>query len=113
MLRFFCYARGRYYNEAFPVEINEDRDVAALREVIKEMTKPVFEGINAHALVLWKVSVLFSENLKEDVERLNLNRDKSLKSPDRLGDIFSSAALKEETRVQVVVDRPPLGEPSA
>ena len=113
MLRLFCYARGQYYNHIFPVEIKEDEDVSALREAIKEKTKHSFEGIGAHALVLWKVSVLFNENLKEDVERLNLNRDKSLKSPDRLGDIFSSAALKEETRVQVVVDRPPLGEPSA
>ena len=113
MLRLICYARGDHYNQAFTVQIKEDEDVSALRGAIKEKKKHAFKGVGAHTLVLWKVSVLFNENLKEDVERLNLDRDKSLKAFDGLLDIFSPAGLKEETRVQVVVDRPPLGEPSA
>jgi hypothetical protein len=36
MFRLFCYVRDDNYKQAFPVKIEEDEDVAALKNAIKE-----------------------------------------------------------------------------
>jgi hypothetical protein len=36
MFRLFCYVRDDHYKQAFPVKIEEDKDVAALKNAIKE-----------------------------------------------------------------------------
>jgi Crinkler effector protein N-terminal domain len=108
MLRLFCYVRGDHYKKAFPVKIEEDEDVAALKENIKEKAGQTFRDIDNKSLVLWKASVTYNKNLKENVERLDLDYDKSLEPLDTLSGIFSSEL--EKRSIHIVVDRPPLGE---
>jgi hypothetical protein len=105
MLRLFCYVRDEHYNQAFPVKIDEDEDVAALKEAIKAKKIKTFHEVDADSLVLWASSVPYNENLKENVERLNLDYDKSLQPLDSLSGIFSSELEKKS--IHVVVDNPP------
>ncbi|KAM6494879.1 hypothetical protein JOM56_009502 [Amanita muscaria] len=103
-LQLFCYVREDYYNHAFSVKIEEDEDVGTLKDFIKENTRPTFDHIPADALILWKVSVPFDRNLKENVEALNLVSDDKLQTVDILSDLFPSGSQKKT--VQVVVDHP-------
>lgn len=97
--------RDEHYNQVFPVKIDEDEDVAALKEAIKAKKRPEFDLVPADSLVLWASSVPYNENLKENVERLNLDYDKSLQPLDSLSGIFSSELEKKS--IHVVVDNPP------
>jgi hypothetical protein len=105
MLRLFCYVRDEHSNQAFEVKIGNDESVAALKEAIKAKKRPEFDHIPADSLVLWASSVPYNENLKENVERLNLDYDKSLQPLDSLSGIFSSELEKKS--IHVVVDNPP------
>jgi Crinkler effector protein N-terminal domain len=94
-------------DHSFRVKIEEDEDVAALKESIKEKAGQTFHDIDAKSLVVWAFSVPYNENLKENVELLDLDYDKSLKPLDSLSGIFFFFI---ENSIHVVVDRPPLGE---
>lgn len=106
MLRLFCYVRGDHYTQAFEVKIGKEESVAALKENIKEKAGQTFRDIDDKSLVLWKASVTYNKNLKENVELLDLDYDKSLEPLDSLSDIFSSELEKKS--IHVVIDRPPL-----
>ena len=108
MFSLFCYVRGDHYKQAFPVKIEEDEDIAALKKAIKEEKSKTFHEFEADSLVLWKTSVTYNTNLKENVERLDLDYDKSLEPLDHLLDIFSSDMEKKS--VHIVIDHPPPGE---
>src|ERR1700733_7977482 len=108
MLRIFCYVRDEHYKQAFAVKIEEDEDVAALKEAIKAKKSKSFHQVDADSLVLWASPVPYNEDLKENVERLNLDYDKSLQPLDSLSGIFSSELEKKS--IHVVVDSPPSGE---
>jgi hypothetical protein len=108
MLRLFCYVRGDHYTQAFEVKIGKEESVAALKENIKEKAGQTFRDIDDKSLVLWKASVTYNKNLKENVELLDLDYDKSLEPLDSLSDIFSSELEKKS--IHVVIDRPPLSE---
>ena len=97
------------YKQAFPVKIGKDEDVGTLKKYIKEEKRPLFDHIPADSLVLWKASVPFNENLKDDVKALHLVVGDSLQPPDILSlDVFR-LGLKKRT-VHIVVDRPLSGE---
>ncbi|KAM6494873.1 hypothetical protein JOM56_009496 [Amanita muscaria] len=104
MFKLLCYVREDDYNQAFPVRIEEDEDVGTLRKSIKEENRPKFDHIPAHSLVLWRVSVPFDQNLKENVEALNLVSNDKLQTVDIISDLFPSGP--QEKTVHVVVDRP-------
>ena len=94
--------------QAFEVEIGKAKSVSALREVIKEKTRPKFDDIPAASLSLWKASVPINRDLKKYVEALNLVDDDSLYSYEILSDIFSSGL--ERRSVHIIIDRPHSGE---
>jgi Crinkler effector protein N-terminal domain len=108
MFRLFCYVRGDHYQQAFEVKIGKEESVSSLKKAIKEEKSRFFHEIDADSLVLWSYSVSYNKNLKENVERLDLDYDKSLEPLDSLSDIFSSEL--EKKRVHVVIDRPAPGE---
>ena len=103
-----CYLRGDDYTRVLEVKIGGEESVAALKEAIKEKTRPDFDDIRADSLVLWKVSVPFNPSLPEDVERLNLIVENSLQPLDILQDVFPSGLVRKS--VHIVVDRPLAGE---
>jgi Crinkler effector protein N-terminal domain len=108
MFKLLCYVRGDPYTQAFYVKIEEDEDVAALKKAIKAKASQTFRDFDYKSLVIWKSFVTYDKNLKENVERLDLDYNKSLKPLDSLSDIFSSELEKKS--VHVIVERPPPGE---
>lgn len=108
MLRLFCYVRGDHYNQAFEVKIGKEESVSSLKEAIKEKKSKTYHEVDADSLVLWAFSVSYNESIKESVERLDLDYDKSLEPLDSLSDIFSSELEKKS--IHVVVDPPSLRE---
>ena len=108
MLRLLCYLRGDDRSNTFVVNIDEDEIVADLKDAIKEAQRPEFDDIPSVSLSLWKASVDYNENLKKEVEALNLVDDDSLQPPDILSEIFSSG-LKSNS-VHIIIDRPHSGE---
>ena len=65
---------------------------------------PIFNHIPVNSLVLWKSSIPFNRNLKEDVEALNLVDDNSLPPFEILSNVFPSVLGKET--IHIIVDRP-------
>jgi Crinkler effector protein N-terminal domain len=108
MFRLFCYVRGDDSNWAFKVEIGNEESVSALKEAIKEKKRPKFDHIPADSIFLWAFPIRYNENLRENVEWLDLDYHKLLEPLDSLSDIFSSKLEKKS--VHVIVDRPPPGE---
>ena len=105
MLNLFCYVRGNDSFSTFKVDINEDKTVDDLRDAIKEKKKPSFDNIPAGSLRLWKASSLhYNQNLKSDVEALNLVDGDMLQPVDILSDIFSFTL--ERKSVHIIIDRP-------
>ena len=102
-LSLFCYVRGDDGGEPFKIDIDKSKTVSDLRKAVKEETKPKFDDIPANSLVLWKVSVPITKNLKNEVEALKLVDDDKLQSTDGLSDIFSDLAKR---RIHVIIDRP-------
>ena len=88
--------------KVFTVEIEETKNVSILKKLIKEKS-PIFNHIPADLLVLWKSSIPFNEDLKEDVEKLNLVDDKLLLPVQILSNVFPYVLGKETARI--VVDR--------
>ena len=108
MLTLICYVRDDNCKQAFEVEIDKAKSVSALREAIKEKTRPKFDDISADSLSLWKASVPINRDLKKCVETLNLVDDDSLYSYEILSDIFSSGL--EGKSVHIIIDRHHSGE---
>ena len=106
MLKLFCYVRGDLYSQSFKLEIDGAKDVDDLRETIKEKKKLKFADIEADSLLLWNASVRYGQNLREDVEALDLGEP--LKPFNILSNI-SWSGLGEE-RVNLIIGRPLSGE---
>lgn len=102
-----CYMRGDDCAQAFKVDIDKAKSVSDLKKAIKEEKRPEFDYIPANSLVLWKVSVQFTQNLKNEVEAHNLVDDNKLQPLEDLSGIFSDLEIK---RVHVIIDRPQSGE---
>ena len=64
--------------KVFTIKILRTENVSILKKLIKDEKSPIFDHIPNDSLVLWKSSIPFSRNLKEDVEALNLGDDNSL-----------------------------------
>ena len=108
MLTLICYVRDDDCKHAFEVEIGKAKSVSALRDAIKEKTRPKFDDIPAASLSLWKASVPIDRDLKKCVEALNLVDDDSLYSYEIVSEFFSSGL--ERKSVHIVIDRLHSGE---
>ena len=75
-----------------------------LKEMIKEKKKPQFDDFAADTLVLWKVSILVDENLKQNVIDLNLLNKDALSPVDMLSDVFPVFPVRKH--VQILVRSP-------
>ncbi|EKM75087.1 hypothetical protein AGABI1DRAFT_132540 [Agaricus bisporus var. burnettii JB137-S8] len=70
---------------------------------IKEQDSPNFNDVAAGSLVLWKVSLPYSRNIEDDVER-HLDGKEPLDPFDDLSDLFPLPL--EKRTIYIVIDRP-------
>ena len=67
-----CLVLGDDASRVFPVEIANSKTVGDLRDAIKEKNSHTFQHVDAHALVLWKVSILVNRSLTKSLSNLTL-----------------------------------------
>jgi len=92
----------------FPVKIEKTALVGTLKKVIKDEQKHAFEHVDADTLVLWSVSILVDENLRESLSKLELVDKGSLQPVQELSEIFTGTPVKKH--VHIVIKAPPSGE---
>ena len=108
-LRLLCYVKDDDPNDIFEVKIGKDQSVAALKRAIKEEKKVTFQGVDADALEIFKVSVDADERLGATLHGVQLKDDpengvRHLSRPvERLGTIFNDL---NERHIHVIVKRP-------
>ena len=61
MLALNCFVLGETLQNIFPVKIDAAKNVSILKEFIKERKKFAFEHVDAKTLMLWKVSMPYSD----------------------------------------------------
>ena len=81
---------GEDSTRIFPVEIDRDKNVGGLKEVIKEKKKAAFDNVDADSLDVWNVSIPTDgpTSINEQVENLKVLKTKSLLPVKPLSDIF-------------------------
>jgi len=91
-----CWVLDEDSTRIFPVEIDHNKNVGALREAIKEKKKPAFDDVTADSLDLWKVSIPIDEdtNLTAQVKGLRLHEKKSLLPVQPLSGIFRNVVAQ-------------------
>jgi len=109
----WCFLPG--CRSAFPVDIEETRTVAHLKDAIKAKLTNTLATVDSHALSLYHINVEESDDDErvaiEEVNRLaqDLSSLKRLHSVDSLEDVFESSAPPPET-INILVLAPG-GEP--
>jgi hypothetical protein len=86
----------------FPVDIQSNTTVGALKEEIKKEKQPEFDGFDADRLTLYLVNLLDDDDLAKNVEQpLTLT---ALKATKQVGDLLPNGPTKET--VHIVVQTP-------
>src|SRR3982074_2541963 len=68
----FCVVRGEPARCTFAVDIDKNKLVSHLKELIKEKTQPEFDAVAADELTLWKVNIPDDDDVKDTLEQLVL-----------------------------------------
>jgi len=97
-----CWVLGEDSARIFPVKIDRDENVGALKKAIKEEKKPAFDHITADSLDVWNVSIPIDEdtNLQAQVKNLKVLEAKSLLPMQPLSGIFQNV-VKQHLNVIV------------
>ncbi|KAG0338967.1 hypothetical protein BG005_003579, partial [Podila minutissima] len=105
----FCLQDGEATSRVFSIDINPEKSVAHLKDLIKAKKTIDFSDIDSDKLTLWRVSI---SNPDDDDDNLSILLDnvrdedkKKLKSSTKLSKIFDTDP-PEET-IHVIVQRPP------
>jgi len=99
-----CLVQGDDFRNAFPVKIGSHESVDTLKQRIRKENEHAFTGVDAHNLVLWKVSIAADGLVKQDPRICDLSEDQSLLPTNRLSKVFSDAL--EEEHIHIVVRAP-------
>jgi hypothetical protein len=103
-----CLVQGDDFRNAFPVKIGSHESVGTLKQAIRKENEHAFRGVDAHNLVLWKVSIAADGLVKQDPRIHDLAEDQSLLPTNRLSKVFSDAL--EEEHIHIVVRAPSTSE---
>ena len=106
MLALNCFVLGETLQNIFPVKIDAAKNVSILKEFIKERKKFAFEHVDAKTLMLWKVSMPYSE-----INALTeLPAGEALIPVKKLSEIFPNHEMGENIDVIIEPPEPPTGK---
>jgi hypothetical protein len=103
-----CFVQGDDPRNISTVAIPKTKNVNALKQAIRKEKKHAFKGVDASALVLWKVSLPCDSLVEEGPRIIDLDENQSLVSVDSLSEVFLDAP--EKGHIHIVVRAPPAGE---
>ena len=107
MLTIFCLVRGEPATNAFPIEIDENKNIGTLRELIKSKKKNRFHDIDANELKLWSVSISVDDTSALGELVLENNKEKGVQElfpVKKISKIFSEEPAEEH--IHIIVERP-------
>jgi Crinkler effector protein N-terminal domain len=86
----------------FPVEIQSNATVGALKDAIKAKNQPDFDGFPAAKLTLYLINLPDDDKLAENVRQpLNIKPLTALKATKQVGDLLPAAPAKETVHILV------------
>ncbi|KAK5801605.1 hypothetical protein F5H01DRAFT_283857 [Linnemannia elongata] len=107
-LNLFCLVDGQSTFNAFPVEIESNKTIGDLKDLIKGQKTPRFDDVAANELTLWHVSIADDDD-DDGLPVLldSMPEKKKLKVTHELSDIFNEKPAKR--MIHIIVQRPPQG----
>jgi hypothetical protein len=99
-----CWLLGDDYKHVFQVEIPRNKVVGHLKDAIKVKNHVSLNDIDAHTLILYKVSIECTPQLAEHVAALKLNENEELLPWDELSEVFANGLPRKH--LHVVVETP-------
>ncbi|OAQ27464.1 hypothetical protein K457DRAFT_636312 [Linnemannia elongata AG-77] len=108
-LNLFCLVDGQSTFNAFPVEIESNKTIGDLKDLIKGQKTPRFDGVAANELTLWHVSIAADDDDDDGLPVLldSVPEKKKLRVTHELSDIFNEKPAKR--MIHIIVQRPPQG----
>jgi hypothetical protein len=106
-LLFNCWVHGDDFSQVVPIKIANTKSVSTLKEVIKDKNPESFHGVDAHSLVLWKVSIPVNRQFQQSIAILDLTDQTLLSSLDDLANVFSDQPHHKHLHIIV---KPRVGE---
>ena len=103
-----CLVLGDDASRTFPIKIAKSDTVGDLRDAIKEKNSHTFQHVDAHALVLWKVSILVNRSLTQNLSNRTFGDESPLLPVDELSEVFSDSPARRH--LHIVVSAPPASE---
>ena len=107
ILQLNCLVSGDIPGHIFTIEIADNKNVGALKDAIWDKNQHTFKHVDAHALVLWGVSLPYDDSLQGIAAKFNqdFKGAEPLSPIDKLSKVFSNV---DDSRLNIVVG-PPLG----
>jgi hypothetical protein len=108
-----CLVLGDDPSHVFTIEIADSKNVSALKELIKEKKKPVFDHVPADALNIFRVSFAVNDDLDATLNRFRPEHDPDngvhhLSMPvKRLKGVFEDPI---DEHIHVIAQPPPAGK---
>ena len=103
----FCVVRGEPASNAFEVEIEKNKSISALKELIKAKKAPEFDDVAADKLTLWAVSI--HEDDEERLKTLDFKNAtteglQKLRPTWSISKAFPDAPIPDH--IHIIVERP-------
>jgi hypothetical protein len=97
-----CLVKGNTTASAFAVDIDREKLVSHLKEVIKESQKPFFDSIPTKDIKLWKKEI--PDDQDDLLSNLILNDEPELLATREIGDYWTEKPPKRN--IHVIVEPP-------
>ena len=108
MVTIFCLVHGEPVANAFPIEIDENKTIGTLKELIKLKKVPEFNDIAADKLRLWSVNIPVNDTSALEELVLENNEEKGVQEllpVKKINKVFTEEPADEQ--IHVIVERPP------
>src|ERR1700747_2126061 len=103
LLKLFCWVIGENPQNVFSVKISKQDTVSDLKKAIKAEKRRALRDIDADALLLWSISIPYTSQLAENVEKLELDERDVLSPLDDLSKVFKGTFVQGSVHVVVRV----------
>ncbi|KAI6140270.1 hypothetical protein BKA82DRAFT_29217 [Pisolithus tinctorius] len=100
----YCWLWGDQTIDIFPVEISSTLGVGGLKRAIMKEKSAALHGVDVGSLVLYKVSLPCNEDLRRNLETLELSHDQAIESWEFLSDIF--ADVPPHKHLHIIIKTP-------
>ena len=101
-LTLWCWIHGDHFKQTFPIEISKTKTVCHLKSAIMAESPVFFRGVDARALLLYKVSIVDgAKDTEKTLNGLTLHHEEPLHPQLTLSHVFPDAP--HENYIHIIV----------